>query len=51
MTPLTAARRHFSAHLWAIELEDHIIAVLQLNASGASCNRAASNDCGVAAFD
>jgi hypothetical protein len=38
VTPPTAAR-HFSADLWAAELQDHAIGILQLNASSPSRNR------------
>jgi hypothetical protein len=42
--------RHFSADLWAAELQDHAIGILQLNASSPSRNRTAGSDRAVSAF-
>ena len=44
-------RRHFSADLWAAELQDHAIGILQLNASSPSRNGPAGSDRAVSAFN
>ena len=43
--------RHFSADLWAAELQDHAIGILQLNASSPSRDRTAGSDRAVSAFN
>src|SRR5882757_1458384 len=43
--------RQFSADLWAAELQDHAIGILQLNASSPSRNRTAGSDRAVSAFN
>jgi hypothetical protein len=42
--------RHFSADLWAAELQDHAIGILQLNASSPCRNRTTGPDRAVSAF-
>src|SRR5438874_11779343 len=36
--------RHFSADLWAADLQDHAIGILQLNSSSPSRNRTTGSD-------
>src|SRR5436189_4040234 len=43
--------RHFSADLWAAELQDDAIGILQLNASSPSRNGTAGPDRAVSAFN
>src|SRR5258708_2916935 len=43
--------RHFSADLWAAELQDHAIGILQLNAPSPSRNGTAGSDRAVSAFN
>src|SRR5207245_1316508 len=43
--------RHFSADLWAAELQDHAIGILQLNASSPSRNRTTGSDRAESAFN
>jgi hypothetical protein len=46
----THCSRHFSADLWAAELQDHAIGILQLNACSSSRNRTTGSDRAVSAF-